>query len=99
MSDPYQDIADILARLRAPDGNAVRLNATLDDAFSDLEYAQLNGEEATFVVPSPSDGAQVHTALHELRADMTMSGEAPWSRCTFTLFPDGKFKFDVEYDD
>lgn len=23
----------------------------------------------------------------------------PWSRCTFTLFPNGEFKFDVAYDD
>lgn len=37
--------------------------------------------------------------LTALQLEMTIPGEEPWSRCTFTLFPDGKFKFDVEYDD
>jgi hypothetical protein len=41
----------------------------------------------------------VYKSLKEIRKAMTIPGQTPWSRCTFTLFPDGKFKFDVEYDD
>ncbi len=42
---------------------------------------------------------QLGEHLTALQSSMTIPGEQPWSRCTFTLFPDGKFKFDVEYDD
>lgn len=46
----------------------------------------------------PSDAFAIDGALHALREQSTASG-MPWSRCTFTLFPDGEFKFDVAYDD
>jgi hypothetical protein len=42
---------------------------------------------------------QLGRNLRKIRAQMTVPGQQPWSRCTFTLFPDGKFRFDVEYDD
>ena len=42
---------------------------------------------------------EIGERLRDLRAATKQDGREPWSRCTFTLFPDGEFKFDVEYDD
>lgn len=42
---------------------------------------------------------QVGRNLREIRKSMAIPGQKPWSKCKFTLFPDGTFKFDVGYDD
>ncbi|MEW8563710.1 MAG: hypothetical protein AB2541_16500 [Candidatus Thiodiazotropha sp.] len=47
----------------------------------------------------PVESFAIGDALRDLRSQMTTPGDKPWSRCTFTLYPDSKFNFAVQYDD
>ena len=48
---------------------------------------------------SPLTNVRVAKQLIGFREQMGGDTAAGWSRCTFTLFPDGQFKFDIHYDD
>lgn len=74
------------------------ISARLSDGFSQQRYVCEKDGIQSFPDLSTSETSQIDDVLHELREKMTIPGQAPWSRCTFTLFPDGKFKFDVAYD-
>jgi hypothetical protein len=75
------------------------INAVVEDDFSKQRHTCLiNGETKYPDIPT-LETSKLGDALREIRKQMTIPGQKPWSRCTFTLFPDGKFKFDVEYDD
>jgi hypothetical protein len=83
-----------------PDGfDKAFINARLSDGFSQQRYVCEKDGAQIYPDLSPNETSQIDDVLHELREAMTIPGQEPWSRCTFTLFPDGKFKFDVEYDD
>jgi hypothetical protein len=69
-----------------------------DVAGIQLRCKNLDGSERLPRV-SGMPAYKISKALLDIRTQMTVPGQAPWSRCTFTLFPDGKFRFDVEYDD
>ncbi len=99
MQEAYTILGQILAGACSPNFEIARINASLDDGFTDVEYTCIINQQETFALPAKGKGSVVHDALHEIRKSMTIPGQEPWSRCTFTLFPDGKFKFDVEYDD
>jgi hypothetical protein len=76
------------------------LVASVADGFSDIRYdCNINGKRKTGLDSDMEQDLKVDDVLHDLRKSMTISGQTPWSRCIFTLFPDGKFKFDVEYED
>ncbi len=99
MQDAYTLLGQILVATCNSNFDTAHISARLDEGFTDIEYVCVKNGEQSFALPAKGKGSQVHDALHEIRKQMTIPGQAPWSRCTFTLFPDGKFKFDVEYDD
>ena len=75
------------------------IEARMADGFSEQQYwCEGNGKKSNPDLTAQQTSV-IDDALHEIRKQMTVPGQTPWSRCTFTLFPDGKFKFDVEYDD
>jgi Protein of unknown function, DUF600 len=74
--------------------------AEVADGYSDIRYdCRSQGREQQGLASAIEQDLKVDAALHELRAQMTIPGQKSWTNCTFTLFPDGTFKFDVEYDD
>jgi hypothetical protein len=97
--DHYEVIAESLTEICVGDFETARVIARISEGHSELRYICKDGERERTVEASSMTGWKVHKALHALQSDMTIPGQEPWSRCTFTLFPDGKFKFDVEYDD
>lgn len=99
MEGAYMVLATVLSSHCGSDFSDAKIIARLAQGFSDVEYVCNIEAKSTAFLPDIMDSVKVDDALHELRDSMTIPGEDPWSRCTFTLFPDGKFKFDVEYDD
>lgn len=99
VQEAYTVLAAVLSAYCGSDFADAKIIARLDDGFSDVEYVCSTASKTSAFLPSILESSKVDDALHELRKSMTVDGEEPWSRCTFTLFPDGKFKFDVEYDD
>lgn len=99
MNDQYEKIADALSANLPADFLSVVLRAQVGDDWTDKEIWYQTAEDRLQPEISSSSSFQIGRSLRELRNSMTMPGQEPWSRCTFTLFPDGKFKFDVEYDD
>lgn len=97
--DHYEAIAESLTAICGGNFESARIIARISDGHSDLRYLCKDGEQEKAIEASSATGWKIHKALHSIQSDMTMPGQEPWSRCTFTLFPDGKFKFDVEYDD
>ena len=99
MSNEYDFLASVLLSICPEEFSIGQINAELNEGHSKLSYSCTSGGEERYYSVDASRGWEVHKKLHSLRTEMTMPGQEPWSRCTFTLFPDGKFKFDVEYDD
>lgn len=99
MEAAYQDIAIALHESCPPGYSRAWIEAEVGDDWDD----QTLWCEAGGVKSQPRMAAEKQLAvgrnLRSLRVQMTAPGEAPWTYCTFTLFPDGKFKFDVKYDD
>lgn len=75
------------------------LTGEVSDDHTDLEFGYVAEDGAKTFVPAVLGRLKARDALKEVRKRMQRPGEVPWSRCTFNLFPDGRFKFDVEYDD
>lgn len=63
------------------------------------DYVDAEGKEQWFSIQSTDLAYKAADAVMMLNKEMTVPGQKPWTKCTFTLFPDGKFKFDVGYDD
>ncbi len=98
-ADAYEQIAIVLNEACPPGYTKAWIMAEVGDDWDDQEVWC----ETAAGKNQPDIEAQkqfkVGKSLRSIRASMTIPGEKPWSRCTFTLFPDGKFKFDVQYDD
>ena len=99
MEAHYQVIANALVASCKPNFESATLDADVQSDHSKISYSCNFPGRTESVTPGMRVGSQVDDALHELRAEMKHSGRHPWSRCKFTLFPDGNFTFDVEYDD
>lgn len=99
MQEPYAVLGQALSLACGVGFDSAQIRARLEDGFTEIEYVCADHGQERFVLPPSGQGSRAHDALHALRNEMTIPGQQPWSRCTFTLFPDGKFKFDVEYDD
>jgi hypothetical protein len=98
MDTYYNNIAEIV--LAACPENITRcwISAEVKDDWSEQEVWYENGNGKFQPDIESIAISKIADKLRAIRAQMTIPGQAPWSRCTFTLFPDGKFKFDVEYD-
>jgi Protein of unknown function, DUF600 len=97
----YQEIASIIEN-HAPSGwSKIQIPAEVGDDWAEksYDYWDSNNNQKWFEIEKVDQDIKISRALREIRKQMTIPGQQPWSRCTFTLFPDGKFKFDVEYDD
>lgn len=95
----YQNIAQIVLASCPANSSKAWVSAEVKDDWS-KQQIWCEGEQGK---SQPDIDAlavsRIGDDLRAIRTQMTVPGQAPWSRCTFTLFPDGKFKFDVEYDD
>jgi hypothetical protein len=97
----YAMIAEVVSQ-EAPNGwSKIRVPATVESDNTEFSYfyTDQRNVEKWFDIDDSKKDVIIHNALKAIRTQMTVPGQSPWSRCTFTLFPDGKFKFDVEYDD
>lgn len=63
------------------------------------DYVDQQGQEHWFDLDNASDVMSMSKAILAMRDTMRQGEKQPWSNCTFTLFPNGEFKFDVAYDD
>jgi hypothetical protein len=99
MDAAYQEIAEYLNEACPAEYTKSIIDAAVGDDYSEQEVWC----EGPFGKKQPDISAaksfQIGRQLRTIRSQMTIPGQKPWTRCTFTLFPDGKFKFDVEYDD
>jgi hypothetical protein len=95
----YQDIATVLNESCPHGYSKAWISAEVGDDWDDQEVWCENGNQKSQPDIEASKQFNIGRNLRKIRAQMTIPGEKPWSRCTFILFPDGKFKFDVEYDD
>jgi hypothetical protein len=96
----YQIFSSALVAACPPGFEQGQLVAEMADGYSDIRYdCRVNGVDRIGLESAIEQDLQVDAALHQLRTQMTIPGQKPWSKCKFTLFPDGTFKFDVEYED
>jgi hypothetical protein len=95
----YQDIAVSLHAACPPGYRSAWIDAEVGDDWDDqtLWCEDASGRQQPELEISAS--FKVGRSLRKIRDQMTVPGQKPWSKCTFTLFPDGTFKFDVDYDD
>jgi Protein of unknown function, DUF600 len=98
-SSAYQAMASIIAENCPPKFDMAWFDAELEDGVSQMQYWYESTGSRKQPEISLMQKSELDDVLHNLRDSMTVSGQKPWSKCKFTLFPDGKFKFDVEYDD
>jgi hypothetical protein len=75
------------------------IDASVEEDFSKQRHNCLVNGNIVYPDITAIETSKVDDALHDIRKAMTIPGQKPWSKCKFTLFPDGTFKFDVEYDD
>jgi hypothetical protein len=95
----YNSLADRLALVCPKEFQKAWVEAEVDtDYASTIVWCQLSSSTIQPEVSGETAFA-IGDALIELNQAMTVPGQTPWSKCKFTLFPDGNFTFDVEYDD
>lgn len=97
--DLYSQLA-ALALSQCPSYPDVRIEAELDEGYSEVGLYCVNGtEEKHNPGFPPAVSAEFHHILDAIREEMGSSSGQKWSKCVFRTMPDGKFKFDVEYPD
>jgi len=99
VSPEYEVLASAIIQAGDADFDEKRLIATVEDDNSQIEVVHIKGTTEKYLQIDTRAGWESHKALVSLRRSMAVPGQQPWSKCVFTLFPDGRFKFDVSYDD
>ena len=95
METNYQVIANEMASVCPPGYSRAWIDAEVGDSSADQGvWCETDGGRIQPEVPIRS-GVNITKALVSVREQMGKG----WSRCTFTLFPDGNFKFEPHYDD
>ena len=96
----YQVFAKALL-VTCPEGfEEARIDAELESDWSQKSYhCKIDGQWSEGRAVSADIDFDVDDALHDLRNMMKQEGKQPWSRCTFTLKPNGEFNLDVSYPD
>jgi hypothetical protein len=95
----YQDIALVLHEACPAGYTKSWISAAVEDDWDEQEIWCESPSGKTQPDLDGTSSFKVGANLREIRKTMTVPGQKPWSKCTFTLFPDGTFKFDVGYDD
>ncbi len=100
MEDLYRALAQEIVSFCPPNYEQARLNAEVEEDWSKFSLTcELPGGDAVTPRIGGLSASKIDDALVELRGRMLMQKEAtPWSRCTFTYHRDGRFKFDIQYD-
>ena len=101
LTPSYQALASEILQ-HCPAGFAsAKLSGSIDDG--DVATVQLTYETLDGTLERPRvrgvHAFNISNSLFDLQKKMQRPGEQPWTRFIFTLHGDGKFKFDVEYDD
>ena len=97
----YMVIAQIAAD-NAPKGwLKIEFHAIIGDGYVKSKYYAFleSGEKKSYIIENIVDDDKVVNSVIDIREIMRVPGQDVWTKCKFTLFPDGNFKFDVEYDD
>lgn len=99
-ADPNLTIARYLVQAAPAGWQKLWTEGEVGDDYSDLLFAYASPDkDRNYFTPSYEDNEAIHAGLVALRNRMQQDGKAKWSRCVFTLQPDGKFNLHVEYDD
>ena len=99
MSEHHEEIATYLNEVCPSGYSKAWIDAEVSSSTSSNQYwCETEAGESQPEV-SALTNVRVAKQLIGLREQMGGDDAAGWSRCTFTLFPDGKFKFDIHYDD
>ncbi len=96
--DYYQQLAEVALAQCPPAYHQLKLSAELDEGYSEIDLRCRNGEGEIHVTNYPVTAtAEMHRTLEAIREEMGRLSGQRWTRCVFQVFPDGTFKFDVEY--
>jgi hypothetical protein len=96
----FQQIAEEMLPMVPASYEKAVVRASLDEGHSAITFSYDDASGADKDIdPDTLRAYRISNLLEVLRAEMQQEGRAPWSSCTFTLFPTGKFNFDVTYDD
>jgi len=96
--DHYQQLAEVALAQCPPSFRRVRLQAELDDGYAEIDLRCMSESEEKQITDYPDlAGVEMHEALDAIREEMGRLSGQRWSKCVFQVFPDGTFKFDVEY--
>jgi hypothetical protein len=99
VDNPYAFIGSQLAQVCPAPFDKAWLEAKLDEGHSSVRYwCDAGGRQTQPDVPAVK-AFEIDAALDQLRQQAVEQSGRAWSSCTFTLFPDGEFKFDARYDD
>ena len=96
--EALQGLAQIVLAA-CPAGHAeARLTAELDENWAQIDVLckSQTGEEVVSDLPGLT-GLDLHDKLDEIREEMAEVSGHKWTKCTFSILSDGRFKFDVEY--
>ncbi len=98
-SGPYQVIAEAMVA-QAPEGwTMLELEAEVGDGYVDTGYRAVSTQaQRSFALPDTLQ-SDVEDALTDLQKSTEPFKSESWSRCVFTVFPNGRFKFDIVPDD
>lgn len=97
----YHAVAQALAESAPAGWTQAKVSTEVEEdslSTSEYDYVDAVGQEHWFQ-PSAPNAAAIGRALRDLREKSVAAGQAPWSRCTFILSPDGTFKLDLAYPD
>ncbi|WP_375285889.1 hypothetical protein [Sphingomonas sp.] len=97
----YRTVAEALAESAPAGWTQAKVTTEIEaDSLSTSEYDYVDADGAEhWFTPAAPKAATIGRALRDLREKSAAAGQAPWSRCTFILSPDGTFKLDLGYPD
>jgi hypothetical protein len=99
-SSNFQEVAKQMLPMIPEGYEKAVIHCKLSDGHSNLQF-RYDGptQKELNIDPDTTRAYRISQLLEDIQSETKQPGKQAWSRCTFTLFPDGKFKFDVEYDD
>lgn len=101
MEELYRALAQEIVSHCPADYERAQLQGEVEEDWSNFSVrCELPDGTATTPRIGGLSASKIDDALVEVRERMMgQAGATPWSKCTFTYHRDGRFKFDVNYDD